>query len=86
LKSNIEQLWNEALNGSCSTEGLTLQSRQLQHEIYEHRSRSPLILDWIYVHLRDAHEQLMNVGAESLVQQALEARGKIGQVAGEHSP
>lgn len=72
LKEAPEDLWEMALQGATADE-LTKRSRQLQDEIYEHRRRSPLIFDWIYLRLRNAHEDQMNKGAQALVDEAMQA-------------
>lgn len=82
LKEYAENIWAEALRNTISPEELTTRSRQVQDEIYEHRRRSPLIFDWLYQRLRDQHETLMNKGADSLVDEALESRGKTAQAGG----
>jgi hypothetical protein len=70
LKECAERLWSEALRSTLSPDGTAVRSRQMQDEIFEHRRRSPLILDWIYERLRNHDEDLMNTGAEALVAEA----------------
>jgi hypothetical protein len=70
LKECAERLWSESLRNTVSSDGIAVLSRQLQDEIFEHRRRSPLILDWIYERLRNHDEDLMNKGAEALVAEA----------------
>ncbi|NID13677.1 S-4TM family putative pore-forming effector [Fibrivirga algicola] len=45
-------------------------SRRLQDEIFEHRSKSPVILDFFYNWLRDKDEDLMNRSAEIMIKDA----------------
>jgi Flp pilus assembly protein TadB len=71
LKDHADKLWNEAITGKTSPEELAKDSRALQDAIYDHRRRSPLIFDWIYRHLKQAHEEQMNKGAAALVEEAL---------------
>lgn len=70
LKECAERLWSESVRNTVSSDGIAVLSRQLQDEIFEHRRRSPLILDWIYERLRNHDEDLMNKGAEALVAEA----------------
>lgn len=49
---------------------LTIESRELQDEIYDCRCKNPLIFDWIYDRLKRDHEVQMNIGAEALVAEA----------------
>jgi SMODS-associating 4TM effector domain len=78
LKACAEKLWDEALRQTLSPEGITMRSRQLQDGIFEHRRHSPLIFDWIYNRLRNHDEDLMNKGAEALVEEAGLVRRQIG--------
>jgi len=70
-----EQIWEYALDNSTDYHELNLNSRRLQDEIFEHRSKSPLILDKFYNLFRDQNEVLMNRTSEILID---EARKKIG--------
>jgi hypothetical protein len=65
------QLWKEALANIYTDENLLTNSRRLQDEIYEHRSKSPLILDLYYNLFRSKDEALMNRSSEILVNEAL---------------
>lgn len=65
-------IWEHALGGT-NDERLLADSRRLQDEIYEHRRRSPLILDYYYNLFRDKDEALMNRGSEILVDEAKHA-------------
>lgn len=47
-------------------------SRRLQDEIFEHRSKSPMILDIFYNKLRDKDEDLMNRSAAIMISEAQE--------------
>jgi len=64
------QIWNDALTTIYSDESLLNNSRRLQDEIFEHRSKSPLILDLYYNFFRDNDEALMNRSSEILVEEA----------------
>ena len=44
-----------------------MRSRELQDAIFNHRSSSPLIFDWVYNFLRSRMEEQMNAGADQLV-------------------
>ena len=65
------RLWDDALSKTISDDQLESNSRRLQDEIFEHRSKSPLILDLYYGLFRDDDEVLMNRSSEILVDQAL---------------
>ena len=66
------QVWNNALKNSCDDETMIIDSRRLQDEIFEHRKKSPLILNIFYKIFRDKDEDLMNRTTEILVEEAVE--------------
>ena len=70
LRAHAERLWDAALAARVSPDELRVDGRDLQDEIYDRRRRSPLIFDWVYRRLRREDEELMNRGAEQLVEQA----------------
>lgn len=70
LIKNAENLWNISLAQNVSEEVMTEKSRRLQDEIFEHRSKSPLILDFIYNWLRNKNEDLINGSTEKRLQDA----------------
>lgn len=69
-------LWTSAL--TRKDDEIDANSRRLQDEIFEHRSKSPLILDFYYKLFRDKNETLMNRTSEMLVQEALSSIDKKG--------
>lgn len=71
LVSYSRQIWDDALENKYSDDLLRANSRRLQDEIFEHRSKSPLILDLYYNVFRDNDEALMNRSSEILVDEAL---------------
>lgn len=71
LVSYSRQIWDDALANKYSDDLLKTCSRRLQDEIFEHRSKSPLILDLYYNVFRDSDEALMNRSSEILVDEAL---------------
>lgn len=68
-----EVIWNYALENPEDYHRIKLNSRRLQDEIYEHRCKSPLILDRFYNLFRDQNEVLMNRTSEILIDEAKEA-------------
>lgn len=71
LVNYSRQIWDDALGNNYSEDLLKANSRRLQDEIFEHRSKSPLILDLYYNVFRDSDEVLMNISSEILVDEAL---------------
>jgi hypothetical protein len=79
LREFSHAAWRRALRGTLTLEEAPTESRRLQDEIFEHRSKSPLILDRVYGWLRKEHEDLMNKNAEALVREAQEIIGRSMQ-------
>jgi hypothetical protein len=71
-----EEIWNYALNNLDEYHKIKLNSRRLQDEIYEHRCKSPLILDRFYGLFRDQNEVLMNRTSEILIEEATNSMTK----------
>lgn len=63
-------IWGYALENPNKQYENELNSRRLQDEIYEHRCKSPLILDRFYNYFRDENEVLMNRTSEILIEEA----------------
>ncbi|MBD2491979.1 S-4TM family putative pore-forming effector [Aulosira sp. FACHB-615] len=69
LREDAEALLQELKNGKLTPQDLERESYTLQTQIYDHRRRSPLILDRLYSHLRRKNEEQMNKGAEVLIEE-----------------
>jgi hypothetical protein len=67
-----EDVWQFAIQNHQDYHMLKLNSRRLQDEIFEHRSKSPLILDKFFRLFRDQNEILMNRTSEILIEEANE--------------
>jgi hypothetical protein len=67
-----EDIWKYAIENPKDNHTLKLNSRRLQDEIFDHRSKSPLILDKLYGLFRDQNEVLMNRTSEILIDEAKE--------------
>ncbi|MGB2925320.1 MAG: S-4TM family putative pore-forming effector [Limnothrix sp.] len=72
LREKAEDLVREIINGRYTLQDIERESYSLQTQIYDNRRRSPLILDWLYSRLKNANEEKMNKGAESLVQELIQ--------------
>jgi hypothetical protein len=70
LMNYINIQWDKALKRNVTKEQLTESSRRIQDEIFENRSHSPLILDFVYKVLRRKDEEIMNRAADVLVEEA----------------
>lgn len=66
LNDEVKKLLSRARSGATEQE-ISMRSRELQDAIFNHRSSSPLIFDWIYNFLRSGMEEQMNAGADQLV-------------------
>ena len=71
LRQFADRLWAESLN---STRNMRMESRQLQDAIYEHRRRSPLVLNWFYSLFRAGMEKEMVSSADDMVAEATNKR------------
>lgn len=69
LREDAEALLQELKNGKLNPQDLERESYTLQTQIYDHRRRSPLILDWVYSRLRRKNEEQMGKGAEALIEE-----------------
>ncbi|MGJ5672795.1 MAG: S-4TM family putative pore-forming effector [Nostochopsis sp.] len=65
-------LLQKVISKKLTQQDLEIESYSLQTQIYDNRRRSPLILDWLYSRLRREHEEQMNKGAESLIQELMQ--------------
>lgn len=71
-----EVIWEYAIENQEDSHKNKLNSRRLQDEIYEHRCKSPLILDRFYNLFRDQNEVLMNRTSEILIGEAKDSMKK----------
>ena len=65
-------LWIAIISRSKNNEQLTEASRRLQDEIFEHRSKTPLILDFFYKRLRTKDEGVLTRTTNSLISELRE--------------
>ena len=72
--SYILKIWDNIISKRIDKSMLSIESRNIQDEIYEHRSKSPFILDFIYNVFRNKNEDLMNKTASILVKEIQEAK------------
>lgn len=66
LNNEVKKFLDRARSGATEQE-ISMRSRELQDAIFNHRTSSPLIFDWVYNRLRSSMEEQMNAGAEQLV-------------------
>lgn len=71
LMKFIQNLWYDALHKNKTDQQLIVDSRRLQDEIFEHRSKSPLILDYYYGLFRKKDDEIMNRAIDILKAEAL---------------
>jgi hypothetical protein len=69
LSAYIDQVWNDILKGHITDPELKNESRRIQDGLYDNRTLSPLIFDFIYRKSRTGNEQTMNKAAQKLVDQ-----------------
>ena len=66
IRNEAEKFWERAKSSETES-ACTIQSREFQNAIFERRSSSPLIFDWLYKIMRDDLEDQMNQGAEHYI-------------------
>jgi hypothetical protein len=65
----IDKIWSRVLDHSYDKSKLDIDARMIQDEIYEHRTKSPLILDKLYWYFRPKSETMMVNTAAIFVKQ-----------------
>lgn len=75
LRGQIEQAWEQALDGTLVGDNLQQTSEDIQSEIFERRSRHPLIFNWINRLVRGKQQTGMNEKAKELVSEAQKVLG-----------
>lgn len=73
LNNHFDKVWEKVIRGEIDKDELEETARRIQDEIYENRSKSPLIPDSFYRLYRPNEEALMTKGADSLVAEFREA-------------
>ncbi len=59
LNRFADDLWESAGQRDADSEALTLRSRQLQDQIYQHRKENPPVYTWFYNRIRERYEKIM---------------------------
>ena len=67
---HVESLWNQALAKKAAEEDLLQGSILAQDALFDARSRSPMVFNWVYRLLRSRQQEQMEHKAEELVQEA----------------
>ena len=67
LRDLTDGLWKRITHEDLSDCEVTRLSRALQNAIYLRRVANPFVWDWVYVKLRGAYEEQMNVEVEDMV-------------------
>jgi len=70
-----ESLWKQAMEKTAAEPEATRQSQLLQDALFDNRSRSPLVFDWIYRLLRKRKEAQMRFSADEMVNEAITRLG-----------
>ncbi|RZK44378.1 MAG: hypothetical protein EOO61_04015 [Hymenobacter sp.] len=67
MRAFFDNAWQEALSTNTLPNALTESSRQIQDELFDHRSQRPLVPNFYYRLKRGQNEQIMNEAAEDYV-------------------
>jgi hypothetical protein len=73
LKSFGDQLWGQVMQHTLNDDAMRVQSRKFQDEIFQRRSRSPLVFNWFYFLFRNRFESQMQNSAADMAEQARSA-------------
>ena len=71
-QATVEALWKQAMEKCLDDAEALNQSLLVQDALFDNRSRSPLVFNWIYHLLRKRKQQQMEFKAEELVKEALQ--------------
>lgn len=70
--ATVEALWKQAMEKKLNNSEALNQSLLVQDALFDNRSRSPLVFNWIYHLLRQRKQQQMEFKADELVREALQ--------------
>lgn len=70
-----ESLWKQAMEKTAAEPEATRQTQFFQDALFDNRSRSPLVFDWIYRLLRKRKEAQMRFSADEMVNEAIAKLG-----------
>lgn len=73
--AHVEALWNRVLQRQIGEGELTSQSLLVQDALFDARSRSPMIFNWVYSLLRPRQQEQMEHKADEMVKNALKIIG-----------
>lgn len=76
----VEALWKQAMERRLDDVEALNQSQIVQDALFDNRSRSPLVFDWVYHLLRKRKQQQMEFKAEEMVKEALRSLEQHGNI------
>jgi hypothetical protein len=71
--THVENLWKMAMQRQISDANLSAESTLVQDALYDARSRSPMVFNWVYNLLRKRHQEQMEHKAAALVEEAIKS-------------
>jgi len=75
-KRMLEDIWKRAMTETIPPETFRRESRALQDELFDRRSSSPSVPEWLYQWLQPEYERTMVLAAEGLVEKVKERLGQ----------
>jgi hypothetical protein len=69
--AHVETLWKMAMKREIGDASLSAESILVQDALYDARSRSPMVFNWVYNLLRKRHQEQMEHKAAALVSEAI---------------
>jgi uncharacterized membrane-anchored protein YjiN (DUF445 family) len=75
--SFFNKTWERILNSQIDETELSIISRQIQNEIYDSRTKNPLIPDFFYWLFKDRQESRANGAVQRFITQVKESKSKL---------
>ena len=72
--AHVEAIWKKAMNQEFSDSELSAESLLVQDTLFDARSRSPMVFNWVYNLLRQRHQEQMEHKADTLVNEVKSRR------------
>ncbi|MBX9692945.1 MAG: hypothetical protein K2Z81_11220, partial [Cyanobacteria bacterium] len=71
-KRMLESIWDRAMTETIPSDTFSRESRALQDELFDRRSASPSVPEWLYQWLQPEYERTMVLAAEGMVEKVKE--------------
>lgn len=75
--SIFQKTWEKILNSQIDEQELTIISRQIQNEIYDSRTKNPLILDFFYWIYKKVQQRRSGVSVQRLIDEVKQSNSNL---------